>query len=205
MSDAEKRKFINPTPGWVGCTILNDDNKREGVPVEPGGFIWLSEVEERLTAEATRKPEDNPFVKEWDRVTGHDAAGTAITVKEQGMLVLSDEPARPVASSRFTPSQAARTTAETPQEPPQAPEEGQEAEEGEQHAADIPPQPSGPAPEGKPDPDEVVATPEAVAANDAELKAREEAKEKPQPVSDRPAGTDAIGVPPTREPTPMPV
>lgn len=212
MSDAEKRKFINPTPGWVGCTIINEEGKREGFPVEPnGGFVWLSEQEERLTAEATRRAEDNPFVKTWERTVGHDAEGRPITEIEHGMLVLADEPARPIASARFTPSQAERAAAEAPDQPPapESPEkpreDGQEAQEGEQRGADVP-TPTGPPPEGKPAPGEVVATPEAVAANDAELAARAEAeKEKPQPVTERPAGTEAIGVPPTREPAPLPV
>jgi hypothetical protein len=211
VSDAEKRKFINPTPGWVGCTVLNEEGKREGFPVEPGGFVWLSEEEERLTAEATRRPEDNPFVREWDLVVGHDAAGDEITEKRQGMLVLSDEPARPIASSRFTPSQAAREVASAAEQPPapaepQKPrEDGQEAQEGEEVGADVP-TPTGPPPEGQPAPDEVVATPEAVAANDAELKARAEREaEEPTPVTERPAGAEAIAVPTTREPAPMPV
>lgn len=209
MSEAEKRKFINPTPGWVGCTIINEEGKREGFPVEPnGGFVWLSEQEERLTAEATRLPQDNPFVKTWERVVGHDAAGDPITETEHGTLVLADDSARPTASSRFTPSQAARdaqAAAEEPVPPPRPREDGQEAEEGEQHGADVP-EPTGPPPEGKPAPGEIVATPEAIAANDAELKARAEAaREQPTPVTERPAGTEAIGTPATREPAPLPV
>src|SRR5205085_1052667 len=182
----------------------NEDGKREGFPVEPGGFVWLSELEERLTAESTRLPEDNPFIKEWDYVTGHDAAGDPITEKRKGMLVLSDEPARPLASSRFTPSQAAREAATAEEQPPapaepQEPrEDGQEAQEGEQTGDENVPTPTGPPPEGKPAPDEVVATPDAVAANDAELKARAERQaEQPTPVTERPAGTDANRLPAT--------
>jgi hypothetical protein len=211
VSDVETRKFINPTPGWVGCTIINEEGKRQGWPVEPGGFVWLSEAEERLTAEATRLAEDNPFVKTWEEVVGHDAAGDPITETRHGTLVLADAEARPIASTRYTPSQAARDaeTGADPSESPAAPEtpreDGQEAQEGEQHGADVP-TPTGPPPEGKPAPGEVVATPEAVAANDAELKARAEREaEEPTPVTDRPAGTEAIGVPPTREPAPLPV
>lgn len=216
MSDLEKRKFINPTPGWVGCTIINEEGKREGFPVEPGGgFVWLSEQEERLTAEATRLPQDNPFVKAWERQTGVDAAGDPITVTEHGTLVLADDSARPTASSRFTPSQAAReaqTVAEEPVPPPPPREDGQEAQEGEQTGDDNVPEPTGPPPEGKPAPGEVVATPEAVKANDETLAARAAAAkvpppdaEKPTPVTERPAGTEAIGTPATREPAPLPV
>lgn len=208
MSDQEKRKFINPTPGWVGCTIINDEGKKEGFAVEPGNAVWLSEAEERATAEATRKPEDNPFVKTWEEPGGfHPENGSPLPGKlRTGTLIPSDEPPRPISSDRYTPSQAeaaarAASPEPTPETPPAAPPEREEEITGD----DGVPEHTGPAPEGKPEPDEIVGTPEAAAANDAELAARAKREEEPTPVGqgDRPAGTDAIRTPPKAAPLPV--
>lgn len=204
MSDQEKRKFINPTPGWVGCTIINDEGKREGFPVEPGGAVWLSPAEERATAEATRKAEDNPFVKTWEEAVEFNSDGFPIRYETRsGTLVASTDPPRPIHSDRFIPSQAAAEE-KAPPPPPEEPEEVTGDEGVPQH--------TGPAPEGKPEPGEIVGTPDAAAANDAELAARAAAANVPPPGSEeptpvgpgsRPAGTDAIRVPPKAAPLPV--
>jgi hypothetical protein len=164
----QKRKFHNPTQGWVGAVVLDDDNKPKGLPVEPGGSVWLSPAEERLTAEAPKAAEDNPFTKSWREVTEFNERGEPKTwTDHEGVLVLSDEPAREIMSDRFIPSQGAP---DTPQAADLEPEPAEEiAEEDEREITGAPPIPTQPPVEGKPAPDEHVATPEAVAANDEHL------------------------------------
>lgn len=206
MTGEEKRKFHNPTGGYVGATILDDDNKPKGVPVDPGGSIWLSQVEERLTAEAPRLAENNPFTKQWTRVLEYGPDGRpSVTEECEGVLILSEEPARTILSDRYIPSEGA-TRAEVAaeekaaEEQPPAPERPAEVEE----TTGAPPLPKQPPVEGQPGPDEHVATPEAVAANDehlARLAAEENAEEAgsesegPTPVGEDGAkGADRIGV-----------
>lgn len=188
MSDLEKRKFINPTPGYVGAVVIDEDGKRQGIPVEPGGAVWLSELEMRLTAEAPRLASDNPFVKEWEEAVEFNSDNQPIRFeKRTGVLVASTEPPRPIAGERFVPGME---TAEPEPEP--------EEVTGDDGVA----QPTGPAPQGTPAPGEIIGTPDAPAANDAELAARA-AREAPTPVTERPAGSDAIRVPPKAAPLPV--
>lgn len=60
----EKTQFINNTGGWLGVVVIDPKGADRGVNVEPGGTVWLSEAEQRLTANAPRRPEDNPFIKQ---------------------------------------------------------------------------------------------------------------------------------------------
>lgn len=174
MEDVLKRKFHNPTPGWVGATILDEDKKRRGVSIEPGGDVWLSEVEERLTAEAPRLAEDNPFTKPWEEIVpaNEETGSPRHTVQHEGVLVLSDEPPRKILSNRFTPSgaDAAGPTTAGAADGEDADESGEPAAEPEvpEHTG-APPIPEQPPVEGKPGRDEIVATPGAVAANDEHL------------------------------------
>lgn len=180
----EQRKFVNPTGGFVGANKFGPDGKPTAVPVEPGGEVWLTAEEERMTAEAPRSPEDNPFVKEWEEAVEFDSFGEPLrTVIRKGTLVLSEEPPRPVASDRFIPERGSaddlRATREAMEglaatdEPEEAP-----AEEGDE-VTGAPPLPEQPPVEGQPSPDEVVGTPEAVAANDKALAEREPTAEQP--------------------------
>lgn len=109
------RRFINPTPGWVGAVKLNARNEPEGHPVEPGGSILLTELEERLTAEAPRLPQDNPFVKQWEEIIEFDTNGEPkVKVTREGTLQLDTSEARPIASERYIPSVAERQEAPAP-------------------------------------------------------------------------------------------
>lgn len=208
-TEETERKFINPTPGWVGASKLDGDGRWTSVPVEPnGGAVWLTPVEERKTAEATRLADDNPFVKEWEEPVEWDGDGQVTrTVTRKGMLVLAPEGARPIASDRFIPSREGETPTtpeielsdiETPEgfkavvmdgkvkivadesqdEPgPEPASEPEPAEEETQTGA--PPIPEQPPVEGQPSPDEIVGTPDAVAANDKALAERESTPEQP--------------------------
>lgn len=192
-----KRKFHNPTQGWVGAVVLDDDNKPKGRPVEPGGSIWLSQKEERLTAEAPHSAEDNPFTKPWQEVTEFHQDGSAkTTIDHVGVLQLSDEGPREIVSDRFIPSRG-ESDGDDGAEP-----EGETAvEEPAEEITGAPPLPKQPPVEGKPDPDEIVATPEAVAANDEHLAALAEEEDEELEGTDgvpKLKGTEAIGV--RREP-----
>jgi hypothetical protein len=150
----DQRKWVNPTPGWVGVNIFAPDGKPTALPVEPGGAVWLTAEEERMTAEAPRLAEDNPFIKEWECPVDRDTYGEVLSYEtRRGMLVLSDEPARPVQSERFIPEREETITGATvPEQPPV---------------------------QGQPSPDEIVGTPDAVKANDEALAQREPTAEQP--------------------------
>lgn len=204
MIGEKKRKFHNPTPGWVGVVVLDDDNKTKGLPVEPGGSVWLSPAEERLTAEAPRLAEDNPFTKEWREPTEFGANGEPTAWKHhKGVLQLSDEPAREIVSDRFIPPREDETVAADVTHE----QEAGETEPAEQEITGAPPIPTQPPVVGKPAPDEHVATPEAVRANDEFLARRAEEEkaeasdgekkddEQPTPIGDDgPRGQDSIGL-----------
>lgn len=204
MTDEVRRKFINQTPIFVGAVIYDEDNKRKGVPVAPGDSIWLSEREERATAEAPREAKDNPFVAEWEEPTDRSEGGEVLaSVTRRGMLVLSDEPPRQIASERFIPGRESPAVAAAPEEPASEPEEAAEEVEEITGSPGVPPTPTGPPEEGQPSENEIVATPEAVPANDAALAARREQEDAPTPVDDRPQGTEAISTPPSHHPLPV--
>ncbi len=182
-AQGEQRKFINPTPGWVGANVFGPDGKPTAVAVEPGGEVWLTEAEERMTAEAPRNPADNPFTKQWDEPVGFDSTTGEVTdsITREGTLVLADEPARPIASSRFTVPRAEEQAPEAQPEPeqPAAEPETEIPAQDEETIKGAPEIPEQPPVEGQPSPDEVVGTPEAKAANDEALAERESTREQP--------------------------
>lgn len=178
----EKRRFENVTPEVHGAVILDADNKAKGVAVQPGETIWLSLQEEQLTAEAPVRPEDNPFVKEWNRAIESDSNGNPTAfATESGCLRPTNEAPRVVGSQRFTPSHG------EPEPEDAAPEAEEPAEEPGEVTGAAPESQEAPA-EGKAAPDEEVATPSAVAANNEALAARRQAPAKPE------ATVDAAGV-----------
>ncbi len=171
-ASGEQRKFVNPTSGFVGANVFGPDGKPTAIPVEPGGEVWLTPEEERMTAEAPRLAQDNPFIKDWDETVEWDTFGEPVrTVGRKGTLVLADEPPRPIASDRFIPERQVTVTepvAESEPEPEPAPE-----------VVGAPEIPEQPPVEGQPSPDEIVGTPEAVAANDKALAKRKPTAEQP--------------------------
>jgi hypothetical protein len=204
-----QRKFINPTGGFVGANVFGPDGKPTAVPVEPGGEVWLTEAEERMTAEAPRNGADNPFVKQWDEAVGWDPATgePSETITCTGTLVLSDEPPRPVASDRYTPERdgpmglgngdgsseelLTRAAALEAREAELAAREAalaeKEAEPETVKGADVDTEVQ-PAVEGQPSENEVIGTPEAPDANDEALAMREPTAEQPT----RPSGGIAV-------------
>lgn len=161
----EQRKFINPTPGFVGANVFGPDGKPTAIPVEPGGEVWLTPEEERMTAEAPRVAGDNPFVKRWEEPVDYDSNGLpSRTVPRTGTLVLADEPPRPIASDRYTPPREESEKSDPEPEPEEV------------KGADVPEQPPV---QGQPSPDEVVGTPEAKGKNDEALAKRKPTTEQP--------------------------
>lgn len=195
MTEEVRRKFTNPTPVFVGAVIYDEDGKRKGVPIAPGDSIWLSPREERATAEAPRNAADNPFVAKWEEPISTTEGGEILeSVTREGMLVLADEEPRPIASERFIPGRASAEEKAPEPEP-----EEQAGEEEVTGSPGVPPTPQGPPEVGQPSENEIVATPEAVPANDEALAKR---AEEPTPVTDRPAGTEAIATP-SKHPLPV--
>lgn len=197
-----RRKFVNPTPNWVGANVFSpkNDGSTTAVPVEPGGAVWLSPEEERMTAEAPRQAEDNPFVKVWEEPVEFDQYGNVLrTETRHGMLVLSDDEARPIASDRYTPAAdelrrrleedvaaERRARGETLAEPSEEEVTADVDEDGEQTAGpgQDPHHRQEPTPATR-DPHEITGAPDAAAR-----------ERGPVPVTDRPRGADAIGLPP---------
>jgi hypothetical protein len=197
----EQRKFVNPTPGWVGANIFGPDGKPTAIAVEPGGEVWLTESEERMTAEAPRAAADNPFVKEWDEPVEWNSDGTEVirTVRRTGTLQLVDEAPRPVASARFVPERHAPQNGFSAPEthrvehPPVVAEDQEKSDKSpapsEQETVTGADVPSGPPPvQGQPSENEVVGTPEAPDANNAAVAAREATAEQPVIESEEPLG-----------------
>jgi hypothetical protein len=64
MPQIEKQQFKNQSGGHLGVTVITARGDDKGISVEPDGTVWLSEAEQRLTANAPRRPEDNPFIEQ---------------------------------------------------------------------------------------------------------------------------------------------
>lgn len=97
----EKQQFRNTTDGWVGVTVIGPKGEDRGAAVEPGGTVWLSEPEQILTANAPRRPEDNPFVEQTRMVTDPET-GESVPVQVTP-LVPADEGRFVPAQERFVP------------------------------------------------------------------------------------------------------
>jgi len=95
--EIEKTQFKNNTGGFLGVTIIGPRGDDRGIAVEPEGHVWLSEPEQRLTANAPRNPKDNPFIEqEKERIdpeTGN---------RETYMVT----PLTPVSEERYVPADA---------------------------------------------------------------------------------------------------
>jgi hypothetical protein len=92
-----KTMFENQSGGWVGAVVIGPKGDETGVAVEPGGTVWLSEAEQILTANAPRRPQDNPFIEQahkvLDPVTGENVERRVT-------------PLVPINSERFVPANA---------------------------------------------------------------------------------------------------
>lgn len=64
MTQIEKTQFKNNTGGYIGVVVIGPRGDDRGAAVEPNGTVWLSEAEQRLTANAPRNSKDNPFIEQ---------------------------------------------------------------------------------------------------------------------------------------------
>lgn len=91
----EKQAFRNQSPGWIGVVQIDAKGQDRGRAVEPDGIVWLSEAEQILTANAPRRPEDNPFIEQ-DMAFGVDDDGHPIRRRVTPLL--------PVSENRYVPA-----------------------------------------------------------------------------------------------------
>jgi hypothetical protein len=105
MTQIQKQQFKNETDGWIGVVIIGPRGDDRGIPVEPQGTVWLSEAEQRLTANAPRRPQDNPFIaQEVERVNPETGESETVTVTP--LVPISDDRFVP-ADNRYVPADAA--------------------------------------------------------------------------------------------------
>lgn len=90
MEQEMKAQFRNRTTGYVGVNVINEEGKEHGAAVDPGGTVWLSEREQMMTANAPRKPENNPFVG------GHPDGGPALELITELRPIGAGESDRPI-------------------------------------------------------------------------------------------------------------
>lgn len=135
----EKTEFKNRSGGHLGVVVLDREGKPVGANVEPDGAVFLSDDEMRLTAQAPRSNENNPFVPKKHEIRDPRTGD----VVEEGVWAALEKVAerRPVPigqgrEERFIPSTSAEETG-------------------------APSAPQGPPPEGKFQPGEEVGDPTA--------------------------------------------
>ncbi len=160
---AERQQFKNESGGWQGVVIIGPRNEPRGIAVAPDDTVWLTEDEQELTANAPRRPENNPFIPQ--TVVRRNAETDAEENVEITPLVPVNEGRFIPAQERPTPGLVGKEPAEAPTEAPKVPtvppRAAKAAEAAEETGAAVPP-PSSP-PEGEFARDEEVGTPDAPA------------------------------------------
>lgn len=101
----EKQQFQNNTGGWVGVVIIGPKGDDRGASVEPDGTVWLSEAEQRLTANAPRSAKDNPFIPQTRERRSEDTG----ELEEYEVTPLT-----PCSEERWVPADARPIPATTP-------------------------------------------------------------------------------------------
>lgn len=84
MATLIKDQFRNDSGGVAGAIVLVN-NQQTAIAVQPGDTVWLSEEEQAMTANAPRRPSDNPLVN-----------GT-FTLMAEGKDIKHARPLRPIA------------------------------------------------------------------------------------------------------------
>lgn len=97
MPQIEKQQFRNNTQGWIGAVSIGPRGDESGIAIAPGETAWLSEAEQILTANAPRRPEDNPFLEQVHIVTNPET-GAREEVKVTPLSAVSED--------RFVPANA---------------------------------------------------------------------------------------------------
>lgn len=141
-----RTEFENVSDGVIGVQVADGNGRMTGIPVRPGESVWLSEAEEIATANAPRRPEDNPFAKGWLQV--RTRAGDVINRRPIG--------SRMDAETAVAPAPEPTPAPQDERELPRVEREGAPTETG------APPLPEGDPALGARSPGEEVATPQAV-------------------------------------------
>lgn len=102
VPQVKKREYKNNTSGWLGVITLDHLGQEQGVSVEPGETVWLSDAEAVLTARAPRRPEDNPF-NERTYVVVDPTTGQRTEVKLRPLTLVSDRTRDIFSSDRYVP------------------------------------------------------------------------------------------------------
>jgi hypothetical protein len=174
MPQIEKQQFKNQSGGHLGVTVITARGDDKGISVEPDGTVWLSEAEQRLTANAPRRPEDNPFIEQ------------TLTRRSNETGELEEYTVTPlvaVSEDRFVPAEARPIPGDIPAS--RSPARAAAAVAAADALADVPP------------------TPADTPADDVDLSglATPEPEPVPEPV---PAPVEPTPEPPAPEPTPEP-
>jgi hypothetical protein len=91
MAERQKRtRYRNTTNGFVGAVRVKANGEEEGVAVEPGGWVDLTDEEVELTAKAPRRPEHNPFAPHEYEIRDEDT-GEVIERGRRPLLVVDSE------------------------------------------------------------------------------------------------------------------
>jgi hypothetical protein len=91
----EKQQFRNESGGFIGVVKIDAKGEEKGDAVEPGETVWLTLAEQIATANAPRRPEDNPFLTQtYKRVNPDDSE-----IEEYQVT-----PLVPISESRFVPA-----------------------------------------------------------------------------------------------------
>lgn len=151
----QKTEFKNVSGGRLGYSYYNEDGRLAGDTVAHGDTVWLSERDQIATANAPRRPEDNPLAN------GALVEVTAPTeIKNRRPL----RPVAPVEEKAVEGTNAPDEEVATPQakKAPKQPTNAEVAAQRAQAAPEAPAKParaSAKAPEGKRPAAEEVATP----------------------------------------------
>jgi hypothetical protein len=87
--EQQRQLFKNEDGGFIGAVQIGPEGKPVGVAVPPGGHVWLSEVEQRLTANAPVQAKDNPFVAQTRVVTDRET-GVMSEIQVTPLVAVSD-------------------------------------------------------------------------------------------------------------------
>jgi hypothetical protein len=93
----EKQQFLNQSGGWLGVVVIGPKGDEQGISVEPGMTVWLSEPEQILTANAPRSPEDNPFIEQVRQARDQET---------DALVEIKVTPLVPVSENRYVPANA---------------------------------------------------------------------------------------------------
>lgn len=174
-----KSEFKNVTEGFIGVSVKDPASGRmRGISVQAGGTVWLDEDEQRATANAPRRDEDNPFTNgSLELLTKATAVANRRPIGDSS----SPQPQEASAAGQEPPADAAEGSGGEDSAPEESSEAG-EAESGE----------TAPEPEEKPQ-EEPPAAPEG---SREPTKEEQEASARAAAARQRPPAANETGAAP---------